>query len=97
MTIHNLCTTCDKDFGSVSAFDAHRVGTHAYTYSEGVKMDPIREDGRRCLTTEEMESGAYGYRHSFSLNSRGIWSLTRDLERGRARRPGSEAPSGAGT
>jgi len=39
----------------VRAFDAHRVGVHAYTYSEGLKMDPMREDGRRCLTVAEME------------------------------------------
>ena len=50
----NLCDSCHKDFGSVSAFDAHRVGKHAYTYSEGVHMDPVREDGRRCLDTEEL-------------------------------------------
>jgi hypothetical protein len=39
----------------VKLFDWHRVGVHEYTYSEGLKMDPMREDGRRCLTVSEME------------------------------------------
>jgi hypothetical protein len=50
----NLCRGCNRDFGSVSAFDAHRVGTHAYTFSEGLKQNPPRENGRRCLDVEEM-------------------------------------------
>jgi hypothetical protein len=50
----NLCTTCKADFGSVLAFDTHRVGKHAYTYLEGVQMNPPREDGRRCLDSDEM-------------------------------------------
>lgn len=66
----NVCVPCGKDFGSVSAFDAHRVGTHAYTYSEGVKMEPMREDGRRCLSRAELvESG-------FVQNTHGRWSLS---------------------
>ena len=50
----NYCTACHKDFGSVGAFDDHRVGKHAYTITEGLKMDPPREDGRRCLSVLEM-------------------------------------------
>lgn len=49
----NLCRSCHQDFASVE-FERHRVGVHAYTYSDGVKMDPIREDGRRCLSAAEM-------------------------------------------
>lgn len=30
-----LCRSCGLDFASVEAFDSHRTGTHAYTYSEG--------------------------------------------------------------
>ena len=36
------------------AFDTHRVGTHAYTYSQGARMEPVRDDGRRCLRLLEM-------------------------------------------
>lgn len=44
----NLCTVCGEDFGSVGAFEAHRVGAHMYTFSAE------HPDGRRCLTTEEL-------------------------------------------
>jgi len=43
----NYCRECNQDFGSVSAFDAHRVGKHAYTVKEA-------DDGRRCLDTAEL-------------------------------------------
>jgi hypothetical protein len=65
---HNLCRSCNQDFASVSLFDAHRVGVHEYTYSEGVKMEPIREDGRRCLDTDELEA------RGWVLDKRGIWT-----------------------
>jgi hypothetical protein len=67
----NFCTSCGMDFGSVVAFDAHRVGKHAYEYS------PEHPDGRRCLTPKEMSE------KKFKLNRRGAWStstLTRGLE-----------------
>jgi hypothetical protein len=89
MSIHNLCTTCGKDFGSVGAFDAHRVGKHEYLFAEGLKMNPPREDGRRCLDTEEMTGGESP---RFTLTARGIWSLTRDLERGLAFRQTAGRP-----
>jgi hypothetical protein len=60
---------CGQVFASLSAFGRHRVGVHAYTLSEGLRMEPPREDGRRCLDTEEME--ALGWRR----DSRGIWKL----------------------
>jgi hypothetical protein len=44
----NLCRSCNKDFGSLSAFDAHWVGKHEYRWS------PEHEDGRRCLDEEEL-------------------------------------------
>ena len=50
----NLCRACGKDFGSTSAFDAHRVGKHAYTLTEGLRIDPPADDGRRCLATDEL-------------------------------------------
>lgn len=49
-----LCSSCGEDFGGVTAFDLHRVGKHDYTYEEGLQMSPPREDGRRCLSREEM-------------------------------------------
>lgn len=45
----NRCMSCGEDFGSVSAFDAHRVGSHEYLFSES------RADGRRCVTTEQLQ------------------------------------------
>jgi hypothetical protein len=60
MRPRNLCGACGEDFCSVRAFDDHRVGHHAYTYSEGVRMQPMREDGRRCLDADEL--AALGYR-----------------------------------
>jgi hypothetical protein len=87
----NICATCGEDFGSVSAFDAHRVGKILQTwpaeYSDRVKaglaLHPQTEEwqpayGRRCLDSDEMlESGR------FELNGWGAWSLTRDLSRAR--------------
>ena len=49
-----FCTSCGRDFTGDSLFDQHRVGTHDYTISEGLKLDPPREDGRRCLDVDEM-------------------------------------------
>ena len=71
----NLCRSCGLDFGSVSAFDRHRVGKHAFTYAEGLELDPPREDGRRCLDEDEML--AVG----MELDARGRWRLVPDLER----------------
>jgi hypothetical protein len=63
----NLCRSCGQDFGSVELFDRHRVGTHAYTYTQGVAMTPVREDGRRCLSIAEM--GFLGWQRG----ARGRW------------------------
>lgn len=51
----NTCTACFENFSSVETFDRHRVGVHAYTFLEGMRMDPPVEDGRRCLHPDEME------------------------------------------
>lgn len=59
--ISNLCSVCDIDFGSLSAFDMHRVGRHAYAHS------PERPDGRRCL--DEAEMSAKGMR----VDAHGRW------------------------
>ena len=45
----NLCTTCGLDFGSVSAFDAHRKGDYA-----GIRSSSFPE-GRYCLHRSELE------------------------------------------
>jgi hypothetical protein len=60
VTCANLCRSCGKDFSSLEAFDAHRVGKHAHTYSEGIALEPMREDGRRCLRTDEMGAFSRG-------------------------------------
>jgi hypothetical protein len=69
----NLCTSCNQDFSSVRAFDSHRTGRHAYTSTEGLRMNPPREDGRRCLAAHEMHISP-----RFSLDVRGRWTLTSD-------------------
>lgn len=61
----NLCRSCGLDFGSVSAFDAHRVGKHAYTFEQGLVSG--RVDGRRCLTADELLG------HRWTRDSRGRW------------------------
>ena len=48
-------------------FDRHRVGVHEYTFEEGLRMEPMREDGRRCLHRAEMEERGWG------VNERGRW------------------------
>ena len=87
----NYCTSCRHDFASVQAFDAHRVGKHAYTYSEGSKLNPPRDDGRRCLhQTEMVERG-------FTQNQRGRWADPKSL-RNRPREggyPAATAPEGS--
>lgn len=68
-----FCRACRTDFASVSAFDRHRVGQHAYTYAED------RPDGRRCVAPDEMR--AVG----MELNAPGRWSILEDAERLRER------------
>ena len=63
----NLCRSCGEDFGSVELFDRHRVGRHAFTFSEGLKLDPPREDGRRCLDADEMRE------RGWCVDARGRW------------------------
>lgn len=63
----NECGSCGLDFTSVSAFDRHRVGVHEYKFSEGQRMDPPREDGRRCLVPSELRD------KGFKQNERGQW------------------------
>lgn len=63
----NLCSDCKEDFGSVSSFDAHRIGKHAYTYEQGLNMIPAVKDGRRCLSIEEMID------IEWHQDSRGAW------------------------
>jgi hypothetical protein len=63
----NGCSGCGCDFTSVAIFDLHRVGKHAYSYSEGVAMEPMRENGRRCLTSDEMSE------RGWSIDPKGRW------------------------
>lgn len=65
----NVCGACALDFASVRAFDAHRVGRHAYSCSEGLAMVPPREDGRRCLAVHELRDVG------FDVEASGRWFL----------------------
>lgn len=71
----NLCRSCNEDFSSVEAFDRHRVGVHEYTFLEGLEQG--REDGRRCLSIEELEE------IGFEVNDRGRWHDPTRTERAR--------------
>jgi hypothetical protein len=75
----NLCRSCGCDFASVRAFDAHRAGVHGFTLVEGLAMQPPREDGRRCLDSDEMRG------RGLVPDPRGRWSLLADAERARRR------------
>jgi hypothetical protein len=75
----NVCGACGRDFSSIRAFDSHRVGRHAYLHAEGLKMHPSRDDGRRCLTEDELHAAG------FAQNGRGRWGLTDEMERARQR------------
>jgi hypothetical protein len=55
----NLCRVCGDDFASARAFDAHRIGKHAYTHVEGLQLGEPRMDGRRCLTGDEMRAAGW--------------------------------------
>ena len=80
VTTVNLCRSCGKDFSGLEGFDRHRVGVHAYTYSEGLKLDPPREDGRRCLTTDELlEDGGW------ATDAKGRWMYLPRANRARER------------
>jgi len=68
----NQCSICGLDFGSLRAFDAHRIGNFDHEYS------PEHPDGRRCLSEHELEGAG------FTRNARGRWSLSRDLDRARS-------------
>ncbi len=61
----NICSACGEDFGSLSAFDAHRLGKYPQTgpseYLERLRLgltdaDWTPDQGRRCLEPEEMLS-----------------------------------------
>lgn len=75
----NLCRTCGEDFGSVFAFDAHRVGKYLPTSSPeyvGPLEDWTPARGRRCLSVPELEE------RGFVRNRRERWSLATSLEVG---------------
>jgi hypothetical protein len=84
----NLCTACGEDFSSVSAFDRHRVGRHAYDFAEGLDMG--LEDGRRCRDEGEMRSAG------MAPDPRGRWCIARDVERVRKLRIRTETASEQG-
>src|SRR5947208_15770430 len=81
----NQCTGCGKAFASLEAFDAHRVGKHPQTGPSeyaGSLEDWTPEQGRRCLTLEEMRQGSFRARR-FVTDARPRLVLARS--QGRAR------------
>lgn len=68
----NICRTCEQDFESLAAFDEHRTGTYAYTYSQGLEQEPMVEDGRRCFSVTELQE--FGW----SKNKDGRWCYPHD-------------------
>lgn len=83
----NRCGACGQDFSSVEAFDRHQVGRHAYTFDEGLDQIPPREDGRRCLSIEEMTAAAW------AIDRRGRWVHPRELRK-RLKRGGDGSARG---
>jgi hypothetical protein len=75
------CGACALRFSSLRAFDSHRVGRHAYSSTEGLRFDPPREDGRRCLVAHELPDGG------FVVNGTGLWGLVVDRDRALGRFP----------
>jgi len=63
------CSACGLFFSGTSSFDQHRTGVHAYTVSEGLRMQPVRENGRRCLHPSEMAEAG------MELDNRGRWRI----------------------
>ena len=63
------CSLCGLHFSGTSAFDAHRAGRHSYTLTEGLRLEPPREDGRRCLHPVEMADVG------MELDDRGRWRV----------------------
>jgi hypothetical protein len=74
-SVVNLCCSCGVDFASVAAFDRHRVGRHAFTFSEGLRLSPSRVDGRRCRDAGEMAAAG------MKADRRFRWSIVADAGR----------------
>jgi hypothetical protein len=64
--VMNGCGACGEDFGSLGAFDYHRVGSHAYDFTETMRR------GRRCLTVAELE------KRGWTKDTRGRWRQARN-------------------
>ena len=74
----NECATCGENFGSIGAFDAHRIGNYLQKGRPeyvGSLEDWTSSKGRRCLAVVELVE------RGFEINAFGAWSFTRDLER----------------
>lgn len=71
----NICSGCDLTFGSVGAFNAHRVGGYGdpiYKQSPTGKSQDIvgyTPSTRRCLTIEEMVA------QGFKQEKHGWWVI----------------------
>jgi hypothetical protein len=58
----NECSSCGRDYGSLRAFDAHRLGQYPQR-GPSEYVGPVEgwtpEKGRRCMTTEELEEAGF--------------------------------------
>jgi len=69
MNFANFCRSCNTDFASVNAFDRHRTGVQEYLFADGLRMEPPVEDGRRCLSPNEMLDAG------MEVDDRGRWRI----------------------
>jgi hypothetical protein len=49
-----------------------RCGKHTYTYREGLELEPAREDGRRCMDSDEILAAG------MALDGWGRWAIVAD-------------------
>lgn len=75
----NVCSGCNRTFGSLSAFDEHRVGSFSEPiYKRSSTGKSLRIAGytscqRRCLTQAELE------KIGMIQNAKGCWVMPNSL------------------
>ncbi len=68
----NLCSGCGLTFGSLGAFDMHRIGSYGeaiYKPGDTKRKSPIGQapSTRRCMTLEEIQAAG------MKQNDKGWW------------------------
>jgi hypothetical protein len=66
--MRNQCYECKKDFISMRAFDAHRIGEIAIIVKRGRRKLYLRNPERRCMSTREMKAAG------FKKNDEEMWN-----------------------